>query len=206
MRFTDTQTRLFFAISACICITLFVGIGLHPDAWPAAILNRYFAKWNSNGLQIETAWIFTSSGFLPQLGALAVVALIGGLLKRTWLSRVIFSIVLDVVACAISECYCLAIEPSAPAVAHLNLEYVSGDAVHAVLVYGLWSLYFLRSSVSAVLRFSFSAFIGLWMLGLSWSPLALGVHDTTDIIGGWFLALGMLSVGFAIYPRVLRTV
>ena len=45
---------------------------------------------------------------------------------------------------------------------------------------------------------------GIWILGIGWSRLALGAHYPSDLVGGYLLGLGVLTVSTAAYDRIER--
>jgi len=165
-----------------------------------------FAAWS--GKSLELAWILTSSGLLTALVLIDLIALGGGLMERSWLPRSIFAIVTDTSAWFVSDFFKALFHRKRPAHWLIHQEssssYASGHAMHSILVYGLWALFLWRSSLPTPFRLIASGALVIWMLGICWSRLALNAHFATDLVGGWLLALSMLSLGFAIYPAVLR--
>jgi len=194
---------MFIAV-ACVCITIYCLLGYTVTANPDQAINHYFSMWNGNN--IELAWAFTSSSFFPQLVAIGVIALVGGLLKRQWLMRSVFAVVIDLVAWVVSDIFKEVFHRQRPTHwfyrQETSFSYSSGHALHAVVVYGLWAFFFWRSSLPTPVRILISGILLIWVLGISWSRIALGVHYATDIIGGWLLGISLLSIGFAIQPKV----
>jgi membrane-associated phospholipid phosphatase len=201
------RTRVIFAAFACGFMAAYVLLGCAVSARqnPPAF-DLLFAAWS--GKSLELAWILTSSGLFFALALVDAIALGGGLVQRRWLPRSIFAIVTDTSAWFVSDFFKAVFHRRRPAHWLIHQEtsssYASGHAMHSMLVYGLWALFFWRSSLPAPFRLIASSALVIWMLGICWSRLALNAHFATDLVGGWLLALSMLSLGFAIYPAVLR--
>jgi undecaprenyl-diphosphatase len=203
----NAASRAIFAALACAFLAAYLLLGCAVSALqkPPAF-DQFFAAWS--GKSLELAWIFTSSGLFFALALIDVVALCGGLAQRRWLPRSIFVIVTDTCAWFVSDFFKAVFHRKRPAHWFLHQEtsssYASGHAMHGMLIYGLWALFFWRSSLPTPFRLIASGALSVWMLGICWSRLALNAHFATDIVGGWLLALSMLSLGLAIYPAVLR--
>lgn len=201
------RTRAIFVAFACAFMAAYVLLGCAVSARqkPPAF-DLFFAAWG--GKSLEFAWILTSSGLFFVLALIDVIALLGGIVQRRWLPRSIFAIVTDTSAWFVSDFFKAVFHRKRPAHWLLHQEtsssYASGHAMHSMLVYGLWALFFWRSSLPTPFRLIASGALVIWILGISWSRLALNAHFATDLIGGWLLALSILSLGFALYPAVLR--
>jgi undecaprenyl-diphosphatase len=205
-RLSTGRTRAIFAALACGFMAAYILLGCAVSARqePPAF-DHFFASWG--GKSLELAWILTSSGLFFALALIDVIALGGSLVQRRWLPRSIFAIVTDMSAWFVSDFFKAVFHRKRPAHWLLHQEtsssYASGHAMHGMLVYGLWALFFWRSSLPTPFRLIATVALTIWMLGICWSRLALNAHFATDLVGGWLLALSMLSLGFAIYPAVL---
>lgn len=157
----------------------------------------------------HVALVFTASCWWESLVSLGVVAIVLAFVAPAWRARVIFSVLTTLVAWQASDAVKNLFMRSRPSywiwIHETTWSYPSGHAMFAVVVYGLWSWYFARSTLPQPLRGVLSAGFALWGVGVIWSRLALGAHFVTDLIGGVLFGITMLGVAAAIYPRIIAT-
>lgn len=89
----------------------------------------------------------------------------------------------------------------------LGYSYPSGHACTSIVFYGSWMATVLWSPLPRTVSIFLAVIVGLWMLGIDWSRLALGAHYASDVIGGtlfslaWLAAFWALSVHFHVPLR-----
>ena len=207
MMLAPLRTRLIYIAIASVCTALYMVLGYFITVDPLPPIDRDLSAWAGHG--IEIAWICTNSALLPELATIGIAALIFGFIKRAWLLRSIFAAMVDFAAWVTSDACKLLFHRRRPPHWFYHHEtsfsYSSGHATHALIVYGLWAFFFWRSSLPLAIRATVTITLGLWVLAISWSRIALGAHYATDVLGGWLLGIVVLSVGFAIAPQVLET-
>jgi membrane-associated phospholipid phosphatase len=191
------------AVGAALLCT-FVGFGVTLE--PARALDR--AGRALAGHFAHVALVFTASCWWYVLVALAAAAVALAFAVPAWRARVLFSIVVTVVAWQTSDAVKNAFDRPRPAYWVLHQEtsasYPSGHAMFAVVVYGLWSYYIATSTLPHGLRRRLSLLVALWGAGVIWSRLALGAHYVTDLVGGVLFGIAMLALGTAIFGGIPR--
>lgn len=176
-------------------------LGLAVRNGPPNALDLAIAGWG--GIGVPVAIVFTESGLFPALAAIAAVALVVAWRLPAWRRRAIFAVVLNLVAWKVSDLTKDLFHRARPFHWYWRPEssysYSSGHATDALVVYGLWGYFIARSTTPQPWRGIAAAGLVLWALGVSWSRLALSVHYATDVIGGWLLAVALLTFAFALY-------
>ncbi|MEV7623508.1 phosphatase PAP2 family protein [Actinoplanes sp. NPDC089786] len=140
---------------------------------------------------------FSQLGGRPFMFWLVVLAVLVLLIRRRW-RLALYLVVTGVGA--------LLLDPSLKAlvgrvrpvvetpVAHApGNSFPSGHALGSMVVYGALVLVFLPA-VPPRWRKVFVGFLGLIVLLIGFSRVALGVHYTTDVLGGWLLGVAWLGV------------
>ncbi len=72
-----------------------------------------------------------------------------------------------------------------------GFSYPSGHAMIAVAVYGFFIYYILEKIKDKKWRIGLISFFTLLIIGIGISRIYLGVHYPSDILGGYFLSLGI---------------
>ena len=70
-----------------------------------------------------------------------------------------------------------------------------------IVFYGSLLLLALRAPVPRPVSLAFCAVLGICLVGIPWSRLALGAHYATDVLGGLFFGAGSLCVMAALWVR-----
>jgi membrane-associated phospholipid phosphatase len=184
------------ALWAFLLFAGYVVLGLLVSHAPPGALDRAGDGFVGHG--VGFALLLTRLGMLPAYALICVVLLIFALLRRAWLSRVVFSIGTLILAWCVSDTGKLMF--ARPRMEHwialheTSSSYASGHATLSLVFYGLWLHYLLRvGDLSLAWKRAVSIFLMCLIAGIGWSRLALGAHYITDIIGGYFLGGALLS-------------
>lgn len=80
----------------------------------------------------------------------------------------------------------------------LGLSYPSGHATTAIVFYGGWLALIARAGWPKSFEAAGVAVLGIWLVAIVWSRLALGAHYLTDIAGGILFGIAWLAALWAI--------
>ncbi|MBC5829516.1 MAG: phosphatase PAP2 family protein [Candidatus Eremiobacteraeota bacterium] len=80
----------------------------------------------------------------------------------------------------------------------IGYSYPSGHAATAVVFYAAWFLVVWQSPLPKSLKTVFLCILGIWVLGVGWSRIALGAHYFTDVLGGTLFGIAWLCIGVAL--------
>ncbi|MCF3145806.1 phosphatase PAP2 family protein [Streptomyces platensis] len=81
--------------------------------------------------------------------------------------------------------------------------FPSGHATTSVLAAGILAWGIARRARPAVAR-TWCVVLALWAAGVGLTRVYLGVHWPGDVLGGWFLAAGLLALALLLEPFALR--
>ncbi|MFE1174295.1 phosphatase PAP2 family protein [Streptomyces sp. NPDC058773] len=81
--------------------------------------------------------------------------------------------------------------------------FPSGHATTSALAAGILAWGIARRARPAVAR-TWCAVLALWAAGVGLTRVYLGVHWPGDVLGGWFLAAGLLALALLLEPFALR--
>ena len=154
------------------------------------------------------AAFFTSLGYWPALTILssAVIVLLVTRTNVAWLP------VAFVASHAIAQGAIVAIKP----IFHrtrpddwllnreLDMSYPSGHSATAItfflrLIFVIW-----HARVPTAAQIAASIALGICVLGIPWSRLALGAHYLTDVLGGLLFGTAWLAASIAVYVSYAR--
>ncbi|HEY0797846.1 MAG TPA: phosphatase PAP2 family protein, partial [Candidatus Baltobacteraceae bacterium] len=158
------------------------------------------------GHGVALALFFTRSGTFPVYAALCVVVLIAGLVWRSWLLAAVTSVLALIAAWRVSDVFKDIF--ARPRMAHWvgihepSYSYPSGHATLSLTFYGLWLYFIARSSLPIAVRRSLIGLMIFWIIAIGWSRLALGAHYPSDLIGGYFLGIGFISLALTVYTWI----
>ena len=76
----------------------------------------------------------------------------------------------------------------------LGYSFPSGHAVTAIVFYGGLLLLVWSIPLPRPLRVAATAVLGVWILGVPWSRMALGAHYATDVLAGMLFGAGWLCL------------
>jgi undecaprenyl-diphosphatase len=160
------------------------------------------------GVATPVAAFFTSLGYWPALTMLSI-AVISLLLTRTnhaWLPAAF------VASHAFAQSTILAIKPifhrTRPndwLLRHeTDMSYPSGHSATAITFFlGLIVLVW-HARIPTPVQIAASVVLGLCVLGVPWSRLALGAHYLSDVLGGLLFGTAWLSASIAVYLSYAR--
>jgi len=83
-----------------------------------------------------------------------------------------------------------------------SFSYSSGHATLSLVFYGLWAYLLWRTLPPTQWRAASVAVLGLWIVAIGWSRLALGAHYPTDMLGGYLLGSIWLLLGMTAIDRL----
>lgn len=94
--------------------------------------------------------------------------------------------------------------PGFALVAEQSYSFPSGHALSAMVFFGLLA-YLQIQNVSWQKKILFWMSAGFLILMISWSRLALGVHWTSDIVGGWAIGAIILCISIQVHKKYFRS-
>lgn len=192
---------------AAVAATAYAGLGLAVSHAPPGELDR--AGRAFAGEAPDLAVVFTASCWWPVLVSAGAVALVLAALVPAWRRRAIVAVVVTLVGWQTSDLLKALFGRPRPEywtrIHETSAAYSSGHAMFAVIVYGLWGSYLLRSALPRAARIAGAAACWCWAVAILWSRLALGAHYVTDLIGGVLFGTALLALAAAL-PAVRPTV
>jgi membrane-associated phospholipid phosphatase len=174
------------SLLAVVSFGIFVVLAIAVARKRFAGLDR--AGAHARGVGSALAMMFTISGRNYALTALAIVAWIACAAAHVawWIPLTIC--VSQVLSQAVVEGCKQLVRRTRPDDWLLHHEagfsYPSGHAATSVTFYGAWAIVLLASSAPEGAKRVGVIALGIWMLGIMWSRLALAAHYVTDVIGG----------------------
>jgi undecaprenyl-diphosphatase len=182
-----THLRLTISIVAVLAFALFVTLCIGAVRMRFLDLDRMAGK--TRGAAPRLAAVFTISGRNRALTVLSVAGffLCGWGHVALWIpitlaaSQVLSQTVVEAVKRLVRRA-----RPDDWLLRHESgFSYPSGHASTAVTFYGSWLLVILlASAVPEPAKLLAAAVLGIWMLGIAWSRIALAAHYLTDVVGG----------------------
>ncbi len=180
--------------AALLVFSGYVRLGLAVSHGPPRLLDLSGEAFAGHGL--PAAAFLSSAGLFPVYATLCVAAIVAGLVRRAWLRTAAIAVVALVVAWRVSDAFKAFFGRPRPErwfVHHeTSFSYASGHATLALTFYGFWAFVAWQSGLPVGVRRAIVAVLGLWILGIGWSRLALGAHYVSDVLGGYVLGAGVL--------------
>lgn len=183
-------------ISFLFLLAVYVMLGFAVSGRPAGNLDQ--GETLFAGHSIAVAAFFTEAGTFPVCVALCILTLVLGTLRRGWFGSALVIIVALLGAWATSDLFKELFRRSRPeqwyALHETSFSYASGHATLSLVFYGTWMYLLWRTLPGTAWRNALLALIGLWVLAIGWSRLALGAHWPTDLLGGYLLGAAWLML------------
>ncbi len=152
------------------------------------------------------AWWITQLGRFYVLAPLAVALLIAAWLLPSWRGRIIFSLVMLVLAWRAADFFQHVFARPRRLdwviFRETSFSYPSSHATIATAFYALWA-WIIARGVAARAGIAAAFVVAAAAVAILWSRLALGAHYVTDIIGGILLGVALLAAGAAVWPEIL---
>ncbi len=152
------------------------------------------------------ALFLTRAGLFPTYFALCVLALVFGAIRRAYLPAALVFVAEIVGAWLASDAFKALFRRARPeyyySIHETSYAYASGHATLSLACYGFLGYVVWRSPIGLGVKRFVTIALGIWVLGIGWSRLALGAHFPTDLIGGYLLALAILMLATAAVDRV----
>ena len=149
------------------------------------------------GHGLALAYIGYRSGLFPTYATLCIVTIVVAIFAPRWRGRVAFAIASLLLTWIASDRFKEFFHRPRPEhwllVRETSPSYSSGHAANALAFYGLWALMIWLSDLPLGVRAVAGGVLFAWSLVIDWSRLAMGAHYPTDIIGGWLLAIAVVS-------------
>ncbi|MFG2096528.1 phosphatase PAP2 family protein [Streptomyces sp. NPDC048612] len=199
---------------AAICAALFAATALTvsvrngtPLAAERAAVRWAAAHQGEPSLSVARALTATGSGPVPYLMAV-LAGLLAGRRARGRLRAVGCAVAVLAVGQAIRYGLMeLLARPRPPgadwSVSADGYAFPSGHTTTAALAAGILAWGIARRARPAVAR-TWCAVLALWAAGVGLTRVCLGVHWPGDVLGGWFLAAGLLALALLLEPFALR--
>lgn len=187
-------------ITSASALVLFVLLGIMVIAFPLSRLDVEAGALR--GTATGAAIVFTESGRWLWLLLIAVAGIGAGLFFRLplWLPAGI--LVWQSISQAVIEGAKHLFHRSRPDdwLFHheLGYSYPSGHASTAIVFFGGWLLVLLSAPLPRPVKLIAWVVLGVWMLGIDFSRLALSAHYLTDVIGGTLFGIFWLCAGWAL--------
>lgn len=182
---------------------LLLGLAVHRFGESGALLAFDRALVNHGA---HAAWDVTQLARFSVLASLFIVLAFTAALLPAWRSRIVFSLVMLVLSWRAADFFQHVFARPRRAdwvIFHeTSFSYPSSHAAIAVAFYALWAWLLVRSGTGVPARVV-ATLLGLLVLALCWSRLALGAHYVTDIVGGALLGLALLAGGAAVWPEIM---
>ncbi len=203
---SKAETQIALASYAVVAFVGFTILGAYVSSRPPTRIDT--AAVAVRGTATPVAAFFTSLGYWPALTLLGI-AVVALLLTRTghaWLPAAF------VASHALSQGAIISVKPlfhrTRPddwLLRHeVDMSYPSGHSSTAITFFlGLIVLVWL-SRIPAPLQLLASIALGICVLGIPWSRLALGAHYLTDVLGGLLFGTAWLAASIAVYLSYAR--
>lgn len=152
------------------------------------------------------ALFLTHAGLFPTYFTICVLALVFGAVRRAYLPAASILVAEILLAWFASDAFKAIFRRARPefyySIHETSYSYASGHATLSLACYGFIAYVLWQAPVGLGLKRVLTIALGIWVLGIGWSRLALGAHFPSDLIGGYFLALAILTIATAAYDRV----
>ncbi len=181
---------------AALCFALALVLGAFVAARPPAALD--IASTALRGEATPLAVVFTRSGYWYVLvGMFAVLFGVQILFRQEPVALAVLGgaqVLSQLAAAGIKELFKRARPDDWIVHRELGYSFPSGHAVTTIVFYGGLLLLVWVLPVPRALRPAATMLLGIWIVGIPWSRMALGAHYATDVIGGMVFGAGWLCL------------
>jgi membrane-associated phospholipid phosphatase len=195
------ELRLLVVAVACSCLTLAVGAYVSSRT-PGRIDVEATAL---RGTAVPLALFFTGLGRWPVLLGVALVAAGAAVALRTSTTPVAILYAAQVLSQGANALLKLLFHRARPdawlSIHESDLSFPSGHAVTAVVLYAGLAVLAWHAPVPRPVAMAVVAVLGVCVVGIPWSRIALSAHYLTDVIGGLFLGVAFLCLALAAILR-----
>ena len=186
---------LRLAAVAAASLALYLVLGAYVSWRPPTAFDRAGEAFLAHGLGL--AYVAYRSGLFQTYAVLCVLTIVVAIFLPRWRGRVAFAIGALLLTWVISDRFKDFFHRPRPAdwvlVHETSASYSSGHSALALAFYGLWALMIWLSDLPLGVRAVAAGALFLWSLVIDWCRLAMGAHYPTDIVGGWLLAIAVVS-------------
>ncbi len=197
-----TRAARVLVAAAFFAAFLLLGLGVHRFGEPPAIWAFDRAVVGHGAI---VAWRVTQIARAFVLVPLAVALAVAAVLSREWRARIIFSLVMLLLAWRATDFFQRVFARPRRldwVIYHeRSFSYPSSHAAIAVAFFALWA-WLLWADAAPRSRRAAAAIVAALALALCWSRLALGAHYATDVAGGALLGATLLAAGAAVWPGI----
>ena len=194
-------------VSALLAFVSYAILGIAVSGRPPGAFDRDVGA-AAFGAATPLAAALTACGRFPAYFTACVAVFAAGLFRRAILPYSLASIALLLIALETSDTLKNVFRRPRPVHWLVTREpswsYSSGHATLSLAFYGFWALVVLRSSLPRGVRLALASALVLWSVAIAWSRLALGAHFATDVLGGYALAVGLLSLAYLAVRQLER--
>lgn len=187
---------LRYAIAGACALVPYLILGFIVSPRPPGAFDRAAAGLVGNGMPLSM--IAYQSGLFRTYAAICLIAIGVAIVAPRWRGRAAFAVIAVLVAWITSDFFKNFFGRVRPehwaGVKETSWSYASGHATLTVVVYGLWAYFLSRSELPGWARTAVPVLVGVWLLVVGWSRLAMGAHYPTDVIGGWLLGFAVLAL------------
>ncbi|MGY5124587.1 phosphatase PAP2 family protein [Streptomyces nigrescens] len=199
---------------AAVCAALFAVTALTvslrngtPFAAEQAAVRWSTAHQGEPSRSMAGALTAAGSGLLPYL-MVVLAGLLAGRRARGRLRAVCCAVVVlaagQAIRYGLMELLARPRPPAADWTGHASgYAFPSGHATASVLAAGILAWGIARRARPAVAR-TWCVVLALWAAGVGLTRIYLGVHWPGDVLGGWFLAAGLLALALLLEPFALH--
>jgi undecaprenyl-diphosphatase len=190
-----------------ICAVVAVVLGVYASSRPPTALDRSAAALRGHG--VRAALFFTRLGRWRALVLISAVTLGVAFTLHSAVEALVILFAVQTLGQATSARLKVLYRRRRPDAFIRRVEtdrsYPSGHATTAVVFFLGLAMIVAQSPLPRWLALLLTAALGVCVIGIPWSRLALGAHYATDVVGGLFLGAAWLCVAVAIIARFAPT-
>jgi undecaprenyl-diphosphatase len=188
------------ALGAVCAAAAFFALGYRVAHEPLLWIDRLAARVYGKGTQL--ALLFTRSGYSPFITGVIVAAACVAFAVPAFRVPLVALVAVQIASQLASNSVKVLFRRARPAAwlgrKELTFSYPSGHATTAFAFYGGWLWLANLSTLPPALKLALAVVLVLWIAGICWSRVALGVHYPSDVLGGALLGSAFLYAGFAV--------
>lgn len=195
----SVEMRLMVVAASCFALACALGyVATHTTMF----LQLDGAGAGLRGGLTGLAAIFTLSGRMLPLAILSAFGIGFAYVLRSGVVPAVGIAIAQVVAQGIVELTKLGFHRSRPDswIVHqeLGFSFPSGHAATAIVFFASWLLLIWAMPLPRAAKLIATVALGIWIIGIDWSRLALGAHYVTDVIGGTLMGVGCACILWAV--------